>query len=88
MGFLINSHIRSYIQQRPYLLAGQGLIDAANHVFLIADSYADCNELYEFEDLELDNNRGVIQEQAKKAIKVAVTRSKTIAPYHKKLILS
>jgi hypothetical protein len=89
MGFLINSAIHPYIQQRPYLLVGQAVIDAASHPFLDNDSYADCNELYEFEDVELNNvnHRSVVGLQAKAEIKKAVSLSKTIAPYYKKLIL-
>ena len=90
MGFLINSNIHSYIQRRPYLLNGQALIDVAAHPFLNGDSYADCNELYEFEDSELigGNCRGAIGIQAKAAIKKAVSLSKGIAPHYQNLILS
>jgi hypothetical protein len=88
-GFLINSNIHPYILQRPYLLVGQALIDVASHPFLNADSYADCNEIYEFGDFELNssNSRGAIGAIAKASIKQSVSLSKTIAPHYKNLIL-
>jgi hypothetical protein len=89
MGFLINFNIHPFIQRRPYLLVGQALIDVANHPFLDADSYIDCNELCEFEDFELNNRnyRGAIGIRAKEAIKKAVSSVRTIAPHYKNLIL-
>lgn len=88
MGFLINTRIHPFIKRRPDLLACQAVIDVANHKFLDCDSYADCIELYEFEKSELNNHRGIIGSKAKKAIKLAVSKSKTIAPYFKNLIIS
>ena len=89
MGFLINSNIHPYIQQRSYLLVGQAVIDVADHQFLNNNSYADCNEIYEFEDFELNtgNFRGIIGANARAEIKKAVSLSRMIAPRYKKLIL-
>lgn len=90
MGFLINSHIHPYIQARTHLLVGQALVDAASHPFLNANSYVDCNELYEFEnsDLGVENFRGPVSVLAKAAIQKAVSSSRTITPRHRKLILT
>ena len=88
-GFLINTKIHRFIQDRPDLLVCQALIDVSSHSFLKHDSYADCRELCEFERHELnsDNDRGPIGLKAKKAIKLAVTKSKRISPYYRNLIL-
>ena len=87
MGFLINSKVHSYIKKRPSLLACQAVIEVLNHRCLNYDSYVDCVDLYEFEDAELIDDRGVISEQAKAEIKRAVANSKTIEGRYKKLIL-
>ena len=88
MGFLINSSIHKYIQNRPALLASQAVIEQSNHKCLSRDSYVDCVDLYEFEDTELVEDDGPINEQAMIRIKEAVDNSKTIEVRYKKLILS
>lgn len=87
MGFLINSSIHKYIQNRPDLLASQAVIEESNHKCLSRDSYVDCIDLYEFEDTELVEDYGPISEQAMIRIKEAVDNSKTIEVRYKKLIL-
>ncbi len=87
MGFLINSGIRKYIQNRPGLLASQAVIEESNHKCLSHDSYVDCVDLYEFEDTELIEDKGPIHKQAMIRIKEAVDNSKTIEVRYKKLIL-
>lgn len=87
MGFLINSSIRKYIQNRPNLLASQAVIEESNHKCLSRDSYVDCIDLYEFEDTELVEDYGPISKQAMIRIKEAVDNSKTIEVRYKKLIL-
>ena len=87
MGFLINSGIHKYIQNRPGLLASQAVIEESNHKCLSHDSYVDCIDLYEFEDTELVDDYGPISEQAMIRIKEAVDNSKTIEVRYKKLIL-
>lgn len=90
MGFLINSKIHQFIKKQPDLLASQAVIDAAHHPCLGRDSYADCTELYEFEDSELSsgNYRCPIGVRSKAAIKKAVRQAKTIAPHYRNLIAS
>lgn len=87
-GFLINTRIHPYIKARPELLVCQALIDVASHSFLNSDSYVNCNELFEFERRELNDPRGAVGLKARKAIKLAVAKSKTIPPFYKKLILT
>lgn len=87
MGFLINSSIHKYIQNRPVLLASQAFIEESNHKCLSRDSYVDCIDLYKFEDTELIEDYGPISEQAIIRIKEAVDNSKTIEVRYKKLIL-
>ena len=88
MGFLINSTISKYIQNRPHLLICQALIEESNNKCLSRDSYADCIDLYEFEDTELIEYYDPISKQAMARIKEAVKSSKTIEVRYKKLILS
>lgn len=87
MGFLINSNIHKYIQNRPDLLICQAIIEESNHKCLSRDSYVDCIDLYEFEDTELVEDCGPISKQAIAQIKEAVNNSKTIEGRYKKLIL-
>ena len=86
-GFLINSSIHKYIQNRPDLLVCQAVIEEASHKCLSRDSYVDCINLYEFEDAELIEDYGPISKQAMARIKEAVNNSKTIEVRYKKLIL-
>jgi len=87
MGFLINSSIHQYIQNRSELLICQAPIEKANHKCLSRDSYVDCIDLYPFGDTELIEDGGPISEQATARIKEAVNNSKTIEVRYKKLIL-
>jgi len=87
MGFLINSGIRMYIQNRPSLLACQAVIEESDHKCLSRNSYVDCIDLYEFKDKELVEGGVPISRQAIARIKEAVKNSKTIEIRYKKLIL-
>lgn len=87
MGFLINTGIHKYIQNRPDLLICQAIIEESNHKCLSHDSYVNCIDLYEFKDKELIEDYGPISTQAIARIKEAVNNSKTIEVRYKKLIL-
>ena len=87
MGFLINSSIHKYIQNRPDLLASQAVIEESNHKCPSHDSYVDCIDLYAFNDTELVEDWGPISKQAMIRIKTAVDNSRTIEVRYKKLIL-
>lgn len=87
MGFLINSVIHQYIQNRPELRICQAFIEEANHKCLSRNSYVDCIDLYKFKDTELIEDYGHISKQAIARIKKAVDNSKTIEVRYKKLIL-
>lgn len=87
MGFFINSAIHPFIQNQPELLAAEASIDAANHSCLSKDSYVDCNDLYAFEDFELQNDRGAVSLESKKRIQEAVSKAMTIAKHFKDLIV-
>lgn len=87
MGFLINSSIHKYIQNRPNLLACQAVIEESNHKCLSHDSYVDCADLYEFDDTELVEDYGPVSKQAITRIKKAVNNSKTIEIRYKRMIL-
>jgi hypothetical protein len=85
-GFLINTRIHPFIQNRADLLVCQAAIEAANHKCLDYDSYVDCKDLYPFEDDELLDVRDPVSSQARTEIKKAVAASKTIEPCYKKII--
>lgn len=87
MGFLINSKVNPYVQKQPHLLAAQASIDVANHTCLNNNSYVDCNDLYPFEDFELQNDCGAISSDCKTKIQEAVSKSKTISRHYKDLIV-
>lgn len=87
MGFLVNTNIHEYIQNRPELLICQAPIEEANHKCLSRNSYVDCIDLYPFKDTELIEDGGSISEQAIARIKQAVNNSKTLEGRYKKLIL-
>jgi hypothetical protein len=87
MGFLINSSVHKYIQNRPNLLACQVPIEESNHKCLSRDSYVNCVNLFEFDDAELVEKRDPVSARARTQIKKAVNNSKTIEKRYKKLIL-
>jgi hypothetical protein len=87
-GFFINTGIRKFVQNQPELLVCQVSIKATDYKCLDHNSYVDCTELYLFEDTELLDARGPVNQQTKTEIKKAVAVSKTIIIRHQKLILA
>ena len=87
-GFLINTGIRPFVQKQPDLLVCQVSINATDYQFLDHNSYVDCTELYLFDDTELLDAKGPVNQQTKAEIKKAVAVSKTIIKRHQKLILA
>jgi hypothetical protein len=87
-GFFINTGIRNFVKRQPELLACQVIIKAINHKCLDRDSYVDCTDLFPFEDMELTNIVGQVDNPTKEAIKKVVAISKTLIARHQKIILS
>ena len=87
-GFLINSQISNWLQNRPKLLVCQARIQAQDAPFLSHDSYVACHDLYEFFNDELTNSRGPIDLQTKNAILQAVKTCPTIEQKYKNIILT
>lgn len=84
-GFLINSRIRPFIQNRPELLASQVLITATKYGFLEHDSYIDCSRVLSFGERDLRDIQK-IQNNTRTEIKKVVSTSKLIEPIYKALI--
>jgi hypothetical protein len=87
MGFLVNSRIHVFIQNRPSLLASQVLIKQIDYKFLTRDSYINCIDVFSFRDCELVNGRSAINKKTKAEIQKAVSNSRTIETRLKQLIL-
>jgi hypothetical protein len=87
MGFLINTHVDTWIQIDPAKLATQARILASEHKCLDYDSHVDCMELFPFDETELTNPRDAVSPTAKASIQAAVASSKTLINRHKKQIL-
>lgn len=87
MGFLVNTSVHPFIQNRPDLLTCQVKIKASDYNFLDHDSFIDCVELYPFNNGFLLDNRAHINQFTKAGIKKAVFISKTIEKRYKELIL-
>jgi len=87
MGFLINSQIHPFIQNRPHLLVCEVAIKAADYRCLTHDSYVHCVDIYPFEDNELSQIRDPINDKTKMAIKMAASISENIERCYKKIIL-
>ena len=87
MGFLINTLIHKFIQERPNLLACQVPIKQSEYGFLNHDSYINCTELFALDDNKLTVSKGKIKKQTISDIKAAVAGAKTIPAYYKKLII-
>jgi hypothetical protein len=86
MGFLVNSNISKFIQQRPHMLVCQVLIKESDYWFLSRDSYLDCSQLFPFDEVELVDGRGPVTDQTKNEIKNAVANAVTIENHYKQLI--
>jgi hypothetical protein len=88
MGFLVNTSVHPFIQNRPDLLKGQVEIKASEYRFLQHNSFVDCVTLYPFDNGFLLDNRGRINQITKAGIINAVSISKTIEKHYKELILT
>lgn len=86
MGFLINSEIHRFIQNRQYLLISQVVIKAADYKCLNHDSYVNCVDLFPFENSDLSEIRDPINDETRMAIKKAASLSKNIEGCYKKII--
>jgi hypothetical protein len=84
-GFLINSRISQFIQNRAALLSSQVAIAAERYSFLKHDSYINCGHLFSFRSGELHSVQG-IQNNTRRAIKRVVASSKLIEPIYRRLI--
>lgn len=87
MGFLINSRINLYVQNRPNLLVCQALISRSRHSFLHHDSYIDCRDIFDFPNSWLDNYMGSIDKLERERVLESVRLCKVLPAYYKKLIL-
>lgn len=88
MGFLINSKISNWLQQRPELLVCEVVIHSDEHLPLKHDSFVDCQSIYEFFDWELTRREGEVSLSAKKAILKAIRDCITIERKYKNRILN
>ena len=84
-GFLVNSKISQFIQNRPALLSSQVAIAAERYGFLKHDSYINCGQLFSFGSGELHSVQD-IQNNTRRAIKMVVANSKLIEPIYRRLI--
>ena len=84
-GFLINSRIRPFIQNRPELVASQVLVTATKYGFLGHASYIDCSRVLSFGERLLSGIQK-IQNNTRTEIKKVVSTSKLIEPIYKELI--
>lgn len=87
MGFLVNSKLSSFILKRPDLLICQVVLSASDYGFLSHDSYLDCGQIYPFDDDVLVISVSDINKKTMSAIKIAVSKAKTIEKHYKDLIL-
>jgi hypothetical protein len=87
MGFLINSEIHPFIQNRPNLLVCQVKIETKDYKCLKHTSYIDCLDIYDFSDKELVDERDSINIVTKAKIKKAVKISPRIEIRYQKMIL-
>ena len=94
--FVVNSRISDYLRKRPYLLACQVTLRAADYDWLRHDSYIDCSNV--IENLELatitsqmvnDTNciKGELNADTCSQIVAAVQAAKTITRKHKRVIV-
>lgn len=88
LGFLINSRINQFIQERDHLLPCEVLIEHSQHLFLAYDSYVDCQEAFNFSIPELNDLKGTITFDAQNRILTGVRNCPVLRKRHKNLILS
>ena len=94
--FLINSRIHPYIMRRAEMLACQVKLSAAQYSFLEHDCFIDCSRVIEEFDYQnirqqllqdVTRVRGELDAQAKAMIVQVVQASRTVSPYHKRLLI-
>ena len=74
-GFLVNSEIRRFVQNRPGLFACQVLIKQSDYpTILDHDSYIDCTQIYPFSEIELENT-SFLKTATKDNIKKVITQA-------------
>ena len=86
-GFLINSKVNRYLENRPYLLCCEAEIIAFEHEFLKYNSYVDCTAAFSFNDGELVNSRGFLSAAGQAEVIKAVGLCPVLERIHKKRIL-
>jgi len=86
-GFLINSKINNYIQNRDYLLCCEAEIIAIEHDFLDYNSYVDCREAFPFNAGELISSRGFLSAAGQAEVIKAVGLCPVLERIHKNRIL-
>jgi hypothetical protein len=86
-GFLINSKINNYIQNRDYLLCCEAEIIASEHSFLKHNSYVDCREAFTFNASELISSRGFLSNAGQAEVIRAVRLCPVLERIHKNRIL-
>jgi hypothetical protein len=86
-GFLINSRIRPFIQNKPHLLACEATIVGSQHQLLKYDSFIDCTNLYRFDVVEFQSDEGAISADAMNALMQAVRNCPMLKRKHKRMIL-
>lgn len=87
MGFLINSKISNWLQNRPPRLVCEAPILAAEHSFLKHDSWVDCQSIFPFYSWDLNRQYGEISAKAKMSVMTAIHACPVLARKYKRIIL-
>jgi len=85
-GFLINSTVCQFVQDRPELKECQVIITESQYRFLTHTSFVDCSKHFEFEDWELTPKHKILENTKNEIIKV-VSESRLFTPSFKELII-
>jgi len=93
---VVNSELSNYVLARPDLRRCQVQLDAAGHIFLRADSFLDCGQVYFVSagDIErqlvedLGRIRGEVSVGARPAVLEAIRTSRTLTKQQKGQLLS
>jgi hypothetical protein len=86
-GFFINSRLNQFILDNPRLLPCEVAISAKSHAFLAHDSFIECKDAYVFPTKDLNNSRGMLDQQTIENVINAVTVCPALKQIHKKIIL-
>ncbi len=86
-GFFINSRINQFIKDNPRLLPCEVPILATDYSFLTHDSFIDCREVSVFLLKDLNDGRGLLNQQSISEVIQAVTVCPALKQIHKKYIL-